>query len=260
MKRFLNPLLQLSEELSVSHTEIRTLSSCSLMPQNDFTVNWGFKNHFLDLTSDPENVKKHFHRTCVKQRIKRSQSHNLKLKIGRDQRELKTFYRLYAISRKQHGLPPQPYVFFKNMWDIFSPSGKLTLYLAVKDGNAIGGSILFKFKKRVSAEFMVMDKTYRSINPNHFLFWEAIKSACYEGYEIFDFGRTYHTNEPLMNFKKRWGTQTIDMPQFYFPARPTEKSGQKEDSMAYQFISNICRKAPDTVLQMLGFFCYRHLG
>ena len=74
--------------------------------------------------------------------------------------------------------------------------------------------LLSKFRDRVSGEFVAVDPAFQNISPNHFLFWEAIKSACEEGYRIFDFGRTSPRNVGLMDFKRRWGTQVTDLPQF----------------------------------------------
>ncbi|OPY78893.1 MAG: FemAB family protein [Syntrophus sp. PtaU1.Bin005] len=120
--------------------------------------------------------------------------------------------------------------------------------------------ILFKFRDRVSAEFAASDETYRDLSPNHFLFWEAIKSAYEGGYKIFDFGRTSPDNKSLMDFKRHWGTTLIDLPQYFYPKRAVETLSNAEDSLSYKLVKKICEKAPDYALKQIGNLCYKHLG
>jgi lipid II:glycine glycyltransferase (peptidoglycan interpeptide bridge formation enzyme) len=120
--------------------------------------------------------------------------------------------------------------------------------------------ILFAFKDRVSAEFAASDEQYRDISPNHLLFWEAIKWAYSEGYKIFDFGRTALSNTALMDFKNRWGTKIVDLPQFFYPLQAIQRNIEVEKSQGYRFIKKICTSAPDWALPPIGRFCYRHLG
>jgi CelD/BcsL family acetyltransferase involved in cellulose biosynthesis len=164
------------------------------------------------------------------------------------------------MTRKRLGLPPQPYVFFESLWTTFFESGRLSLLLAKKNGEATAALILFKFKDRVSAEIAASDERYRDISPNHYLFWEAIKLACEQGYRIFDFGRTSPNNHSLMDFKERWGTKVIDLHEYYYPRQLSEKFAEPEGSIRYKLIKNICRNVPTFASQCIGHFCYRHLG
>ncbi len=132
--------------------------------------------------------------------------------------------------------------------------------LAVKDTRAIAGLILFKFKERVSAEVIVSDNTYRDLSPNHYLFWEAIKLAYNEAYQIFDFGRTSPNNYRLMDFKKRWGTKIVDLPQYYYSRQGSKRFAETESSIGYRLMRTICKNAPAFALHRIGRFCYRHLG
>ena len=79
-----------------------------------------------------------------------------------------------------------------------------------------------------------------------------------KGYKIFDFGRTSIANEGLMKFKGYWGTIAIDLPQYYYPENVGMKEG--ENSIGYKFIKKICENAPDSVVRLVGRFCYRHMG
>lgn len=252
--------LNLSKKLGTSYIEIRTHKSPSLIQDDRLGSTHFYKHHYLPLESEPEQLKKSFHRTCVRQRISRALRSNLTLKVADSESDLCDFYRLYLITRKRLGLPPQPYVFFKSLWDTFFESKQISLLLAVKDTKAIAGLILFKFKERVSAEVIASDNTYRDLSPNHYLFWEAIKLAYNEAYKIFDFGRTSPNNYRLMDFKKRWGTKIVDLPQYYYSRQGSKRFAETESSIGYRLMRTICKNAPAFASHRIGRFCYRHLG
>lgn len=260
MKKILDSVLDWSKKIGASYVEIRTLLSPTLIQDGRLVSRQFYKHHYLLLDNDPEQLKRKFHRTCIRQRISRAIQSDLRLRTGDNESDLYRFYLLHIKTRKKVFLPPQPYNFFKNLWDTFYPSKRMTILLAEKEGKVIASQILFKFRERVSVEFAASDESYMDLSPNHFLFWEAIKSAYKEGFKIFDFGRTSPSNKGLMDFKRHWGTEVIDLPHYYYPLNMVEKFNQKEESFAYRFIHRVCEKAPDYVLPHIGRLCYRHLG
>ena len=248
------------EEKGGSYIELRTLKANTFLQKENFAQSTHFCHHYIDLNEPPEKLKKKFHRSCVRQKISRANKSNINLKVGKEEQDLKEFYRLYFMSRKRLGLPPQPYRFLKELWNTFFPAKQLMLLLAETEGSFIAGLILFMFKKRVSAEFSVIDESFSNISPNHLLFWEAIKISYDNGYEIFDFGRTSCQNTGLLNFKRRWNTKQIDLPIYFYPKEIGNKLCEIENSIKYKISSNICGYSPQPVLRMIGNFCYRHLG
>lgn len=260
MKKLFEAALSLSRELKIPRLEIRTLDSHELIQDARLDRHSYYKHHFMHLDAAPEKLKRSFDRTCVRQRISRSMQSNLNLKVADNESDVKSFYRLYLMTRKRLSLPLQPYFFIKMLWETFSPLKRMEILLAKQRDRAIAGVILFKFKDRVSIEFSAHDESYRNVSAIHFLFWEAIKSAYNKGYKILDFGRTSPKNKGLMDFKKRWGTKVVDIPHFYYPKEASQRNGNRESSMSYKAVKKMCNKAPDFVLPYIGSFCYRHLG
>ena len=242
------------------YIEIRTFKSGPLVDDERFGSNDFFKHHYLTLDQEPEKLMKKFHRTCVKQRISRAIKNELKIKKGESCTDLETYYLLHSLTRKRLGLPVHPYKLFRSLWDTFKESGFIEILIAKKNTEAIAGIILFKYKDRVSAEFACSNDEYFNISPNHFVFWEAIKLAYEEGYKIFDFGRTSATNKSLMDFKRHWGTDVIDMNNLYSPKEMALKMCANEMSWKYKTMKEICRKSPDMLQQLIGKFVYNHLG
>lgn len=252
--------INLSAKLGAPFIEIRAFMSAPTITDIRFVNHNFYKHHYLKLECEPEELKKTFHRTCVRQRISRAIKSNLTLISGSNESDLRSFYRLYVFTRKRLGLPPQPYTFFKSLWDTFYLTGRLQLLLANYEGKPIAGLILLKWKDRVSAEFAASDDGFVSLSPNHFLFWEAIKLSFYEGYKIFDFGRTSPNNKTLMDFKDHWGTIVTDLTHYFYPATIHDKRLTSDDTMLYKIMRKTCQKFPDYCNELLGRFLYRHLS
>ncbi len=256
----LSSLEELQANLKARYIEIRTLHTPHLFEEHHFAAVRYYKHHFLKLDKAPDELKRKFHRSCVRQRISRAIKSNFQLKIGETESDLAEFYRLQLMTRRRHNLPPQPYRFFRCLWDIFGPTGGVSVLLAKKDGYSAAAMILLKFGDRLSVEYSASDDSFTRMSPNHFLFWEAIRLAYEEGYKIFDFGRTAPDNKNLMDFKRRWGTQVVDLPQFLYPkdAKPVFVDGN--DSWKQRMVMRLCKYAPDSFQKVIGNFCYRHLG
>ena len=252
--------MDLFETLNASNMQIRTLTAAPYAQSCRLEETTYYKHHYLLLQEEPEMLKRTFHRSCVRQRISRAQKCNLSLRIGSDIEDLTVFYRLHSMNRKRLGLPVQPYRFFENLWEVFQPARRIQLLLAMKEEEVIAAMILFNYKERVSAEFAASDISSENMSPNHFLFWEAIKLAYEQGYKVFDFGRTAPANTGLMDFKSRWGTLVVDLPQFFYPKAAADRTCKMEKTWKYKMASKICKQAPGLLQEKIGQFFYGHLG
>ena len=251
-------VLDLSKKHNISYIQIRTNLSTALIEKGLFGISNHYKNHYLLLDTELDDLKMTFHRK-VRQSLNRANRSNLRIKVAENESDLAIFYKLYGMSRKRNGLPFFPFIFFKTLWGIFYPK-KIKLILIEKDEKAIAGVLYFTFKNRVSLEYGGWDRKYSKICPNHLLYWEAMKLAKNEGFEIFDFGRTSASNINLLDFKRRWGTKEVSLPQFFYPAVTAEKMDRIDASWEYRIMNGICKHTPNSFQQSLGRFCYCHLG
>ena len=257
----INEAIRLLKHLKYSHSEIRTLNSSSLVNNEQLRDNHDYKYHYLDLSVGKEAIWNHFNYKSIRYEINKANKNKIKLKVAENENDLHTFYILYAMTRKRLGLPSQPYLFFKTLYDTFGKSNNIIILLALFEDKAIAGHLLFKYNGRISAEATGVNDDFRKISPNHFLFWEGIKLACDDGYKIYDFGRTSIYNKPLMDFKKRWGTSEADLCTFYYThgGNRIDTTGH-ETSLSHRLMRYMCSKSPSPIQPMLSRFCYRHLG
>ncbi len=249
-----------AKEKRVRFLEIRTLNSTRFLANGGFTGTYDYKHHFLRLNKSPERLMKTFDRTCVRQRINRANSSGVVVRKAAGEADIRALYLLYLITRKRLGLPPQPYDFIRTLWETFSGSGHLTINLAIFENRAIAAILLFKLGKRLSAEYLVSDERYRDHSPNHLLIWDAIQYGCREGCEIFDFGRTHAANKSLMDFKKRWGTEVVDIPIHYYPNAAATSGAPGKDGSAYSWGIPVMKKVPMPLFRMIGQFYYGYLA
>jgi len=255
-----NKAIHLSHHLGVSHIHIKTLHASRFIEEPRLSSDCFYVSHYLPLNGNPSEILKTFHLTAVRQPLRKLSATELKVHMGAGDDDLRTFYSLYGRTRKRLGLPSQPYGFFQALWNTFMPNGKLSLLLAELNGRPVAGHIYFKSNGRCSMEFEGWDRDVYHLTPNHFLIWEALKTACGEGYQLFDFGRTSPSDKGLMKFKERWGTELISLSEYYYPGEAGIKPSEKQDSSRYKFVRRLCNVAPDPMYQIISGFCYRHLG
>jgi Acetyltransferase (GNAT) domain len=216
-----------------------------------------YMTHILDLGAGQELLFQSFHNSSIRQRIKRAEKNQIKLKMGESEEDLKKFYKLHMTTRKMHGLPPHPYDFFANMWHILKPKGFMLVPLMEHQGQVIAGAIVFRYKNTFIYEYSASDQNKLTISPNQLLIWEVIKIACSEGARFFDFGRSSLTNQTLINFKSRWGAHGQDLMYYYYPKA---NRIDIEGGFGRQILNFTNRLLPCSVLRLEGELFYPHLG
>ena len=218
-----------------------------------------YKNHTLSLTPSLETIKRSFHRSCVRQRINRAEQSNITLSEARSESDVRCFYELYCLTRKKIGLPPQPYRFYHNMWEILYPMNMLEILIAKYKDQPVSSLLFLKYKQRAHAEFMGTNDKFLDFSPNIFLFWSAIQKVKAEGYRFFDFGGSAINNLNLIAFKRRWGTVEEDISHYYFPSIKG-LSSKMEESAKYKLLTKLSPKLPNRIFKWTGQVLYRHLG
>lgn len=213
--------------------------------------------HVVPLDEDLEQIFQGFHHTSVRQRIRKAEKMNLKLRMGEGEQDLREFYRLETAVRRKHGLPPAPYTFFQNLWKILKSRNLLILPMVEHEGRLVAAATVLKFKNSFHMEYSASDPRFLNLCPNHKLIWEVIKMAKREGARCFDFGRSSLTNRSLIAFKERWGAKRYSLSYHYFPqARRIET----ESSLGRKILCFANRYLPNSLLEFEGRLIYRHIG
>ena len=260
MSMLLETAVGLAERLKLPRITISTLQSSTLVQDDRFAHVKDYQLDYLPLEASLDEIKKGFHNTAVRQCINRAVKKGVELEIGKDESDLKGFYHLYVQTRKRLNLPSFPYSYIQNLWKNLYIPKMIELLMAKKDGELIAAVINFRFKDRVSGELEVWNREFRKLNPVHFLIWESIKRAHDDGYKIIDFGRTAFSNNNLSDFKKRWGTETLDLIDLCYFRNGKGDASVTPNSRKEQMVRTLSKFTPTIMQPLLGKICYRHLG
>jgi lipid II:glycine glycyltransferase (peptidoglycan interpeptide bridge formation enzyme) len=161
-------------------------------------------------------------------------------------------------TRKKHGLPPQPFLFFENIYKNVISIGMGEILFAVKDEAYIAGALYLKFGKKLLYKFGASYAKHYESRGNNFVMWEAIKKYSSEGFEEFDFGRTEINHEGLRRFKLGWNTEE----HFIYTTRFDVNINHflPADIHTEGFHNKIFNNTPVWLLKIIGNILYKHIG
>lgn len=215
--------------------------------------------HVLALDRDPAQVYAGFHRSQVQRNIRRAEREGLTVRRATRLEDLvDTFYRLHLRTRRRLGVPVQPRRFFRLLWDNAVRTGLGSVLIVEESGRPIAAAVLLAWNRTVIYKFGASDASAWSLRPNHLLFWHAIRAACEQGYQWFDFGRTDVSQAGLRNFKLSWGAAEEPLVYRTLDAKP--ELGYAAEGMATRMLRPIIRHSPLLVCRALGETLYRYVA
>jgi hypothetical protein len=213
--------------------------------------------HSLELAAGADKIFSNL-RDSTKRNIKKAEKENVKIEITNSREALNEFYRLNSLTRRDHGLPPQPYHFFKNIYDQIIAKHSGFISLATYANVAISGNVYFLFGEKVIYKYGASDRAYQHLRANNLVMWQAIKWCCENGYKNLCFGRTETDNDGLRQFKSGWGTKEHIIKYYKYDFR--KDSFVKDPPKISDFQHKVFNKLPIPVLNALGKLLYRHMG
>ena len=172
-----------------------------------------FYGHTLDLKQNEDKIFSGF-RSTTRKNIKKALREGVTAKVCNSLDSIREYYRLNCLTRKSHGLPPQPFHFFRIVFDHIISRNEGTLVLASYHNKVVAGAVFLHFGDRVIYKYGASDRTYQNVRPNNLVMWEAIKSYLLNGYKNFSFGRTEIENPGLLKFKDGW-TNEVQIINYY---------------------------------------------
>lgn len=215
-----------------------------------------FYGHTLDLGRDPDIIFRSF-KGSTRRNIKKAVKENVPVYISHSLDSVREFYRLNTLTRKDHGIPPQPFSFFKNVHKYIISKKKGFVVLALFEGKNIAGAVYFHFGRRAIYKYGASSREYQNKRPNNRVMWEAIRWYAEKGFESFSFGRTGPENKGLLQFKQGWGAIETVLRNYKYDLR---KGSYVVDHSKIESLSPIIRRMPVPLLNMVGSLLYRHVG
>jgi hypothetical protein len=216
-----------------------------------------FLAHTLDLQNNEQNLFSKF-RSSTKRNIKKAKKNDVKVDIYDSAESVKEFYRMNCLTRRRHGLPPQPASFFENIHNYIIKQNMGIVVLASHRKKIISGAIYFHFGKRAFYKYGASDLNYQNLRANNLVMWTGIKWYCQNGYELLHMGRTEPDNNGLKQFKNGWGTKEAQMHYYRYDLR--ENKYMTHNSRTRGWHNKIFEKMPIPLARLVGSALYSSVG
>jgi lipid II:glycine glycyltransferase (peptidoglycan interpeptide bridge formation enzyme) len=216
-----------------------------------------YYGHTLDLVKGERQIFSGL-RDSTRRNIKKAVKEGIKVEISQSPDSVQEFYRLNSISRKDHGLPPQPYSFFKKVYEHILANDFGFVVLASFESKAIAGDVYFHLKEKAVYKYGASDKTFQHLRANNLLMWEGIRECIRRGCRTLSLGRTDLIHEGLLQFKRGWGATEQQTNYYRYDFR--KQAFVVGPSRVTGFHNKIFKNIPIPLLNVIGTILYKHMG
>lgn len=221
------------------------------------TPSLAFFGHLIDLAVGEEQLFKRLE-SAVRRGVRKAHQHGLRVEFSTSLQSVETYYALHCRTRRHHGVPPQPFRFFKNIHRHVIGAGRGFVALARSAERPVAGAVFFYQGRHALYKFGASDLQFQQLRPNNLLMWEAIKYCAENGFADLHLGRTSLSNEGLRRFKRGFG------------AAEERIEYTKHDLLRGVFVTDVDRAVgplnilfrtlPLPLLRLLGKILYRHMS
>jgi len=213
--------------------------------------------HNLDITLGEEKLFKNFS-SNTKRNIKKAMRERVTVEISSSKSALEDFYMMNCITRKKHGLPPQPKKFFDNLLKHVLSQNNGFIAIGKHNNMIIAGAVYLHIGNKALYKFGASIVGYQNLRANNLVMWEAIKYYSTKGFESFCFGRTEPDNEGLRKFKHGWGATEEVLNTYRYNFTTNNFVSVKTKTAGLH--NKLFNKAPLPALKIFGSILYKHFG
>jgi lipid II:glycine glycyltransferase (peptidoglycan interpeptide bridge formation enzyme) len=211
--------------------------------------------HALDLRPELDSLFRGFDKSCIQRRIRHAEREQLTYEEGCSEALLAKFYSLLILTRRRHGVPPQPLVWFRNA--IACLGDKLVIRVVSKNDLPVASILTILYKDTLTYKYGCSDAKFNNLGGTPLLFWKAIQDAKGKGVTKFDLGRSEVQNSGLITFKENWGATSVPLDYYRLPA---QQPSHLNSAWRSRFAKGVFSMMPDSLLSVTGRLLYRHIG
>jgi CelD/BcsL family acetyltransferase involved in cellulose biosynthesis len=247
----------------------RSVSVRTRQLTGEFAADWGapeagYKHHYLPLDGHLDRIFASFNKSSVRQKVNKAARAGVSIVEASGPEAMRQCHAILAETRVRAALPPIPLSFYLALEKFMSPQ-HLRIFLALQNGKPVACHLILAHKDLWISEYS--GNSEDAIHGvNQLLYWETIKRAQEAGAAAFSFGRTSARNQGLLAYKRRWGTIEENAGDFSIsdgsaPSRPGGQSVRNRDEgVPHRALRFMLARTPQPVCELIGKFCYKHLG
>jgi CelD/BcsL family acetyltransferase involved in cellulose biosynthesis len=227
---------------------------CGDMPVYSNGTN--FYQHVISLEGDFFEANVH---NSARRAIRKAEKQGVTVRASTDLADMRRFFDLMVLTRRKHGLLPQPWRFYVNLHRHLIAEGHGYLLLADYQGQTIAGDLILQFRDQLTYKFNASDPRFLDVRPNNLLLWRAMHLGAEAGHRSLDLGRCELDNEGLRRFKLLWGAREERIGYYHYPSNPGG-TALLQARPARLALSLFVRHAPAFALQAAGGLLYGNFG
>lgn len=252
-EELVNRAKQLCHELKCGYLELRMKEPKDF----GFQVNNYFSTYVLGLSDVRDEVWRKLDKKGTRWAIKKAQREGVTVREANTGEDMEYFFRrLNERHKRDLGVPVHPIRLFRSIHERMRQF--TSLYFGEMDEKIIGGILILKYKDTQLYFCGAWDNGYLKYHPNNLLLWRAIESACEEGCQYFDFGKTSSDNTGLSHFKKDWGSDTYQLYFHYYPGIPKSLWLNRE-GILWKAITTTWKRLPVPLATWLSKLAFKQL-
>lgn len=214
-----------------------------------------FYSHVLDLRPGAEELYKKF-QGSIRSGIRKSENAGVTARVTTTEEAMDTFHYLYCLTRKRHGVPPQPRSFFRAVHRHLIAKGEGFLVEVKHQGKAVASGLYFVNGKTGLYKNGASDYRAQGIRPNNLMMWTAIKELINRQCDTLHFGRTGMDNDGLRRFKTGWGAAEGRIYYYCFDFERQQFIRRRDHGTGWHI--KVFRHCPIRLARLVGALMYKH--
>ena len=253
---------RLADQLDVGYVEIRSPVDDGLAQGLNFQTLQLNHESTLALDGSIDQVWQSMDNGSVRWGVRKARRSGVQVTQGSTLRDFRVFYELEAETRRRQGVPVYPFSLYRNIYELLLPREKCRLYLAYAGDVPIGGVVVFYHNGLAVYGYSATkaDSEYLRLQPTNLLLWTAIEDAHGMGCRMFNFGSTPLSNQGLLSFKKRWGTETQPLNYSYLLKRSRSPQVIDREGWKVDLARRVLRRCPLPLTKAIGPLLVKHLA
>ncbi|UFS71101.1 GNAT family N-acetyltransferase [Geomonas sp. RF6] len=216
-----------------------------------------YMQHLIELSPDEGAMHRRL-RESTARNIRKAVREGVEVEFSESLQGVMEYYRLHCLTRKRHGVPPQPSRFFRKIHEEVIARGLGFTALARYRGGTVAGIICLGFGRNAMYKYGASDETFQQVRANNLLLWETIKRCAHDGYTSFSLGRTDLDNEGLLVFKNGWGAEAEPISYYRYDLRHDLFCSEEKRDLGC--MKKMLRRMPVAILRGIGTLLYKYAG
>ena len=216
-----------------------------------------FVGHIVELQNGEAAIMKGFAEN-VRWGIRKAEKSGIQVRFETSLESVRAFYGLHCLTRRKHGVPPQPWRFFENIQRYMLAPGRGFVATAYHDGKPAAAGVYFDRAGGAFYKYGASDEAFLRLQPNNLMFWETMRRYAAGGIKSLHMGRTSLGNEGLRRFKTKFGAreEPIQYRAYNFAAGKFVTDVDRAEG----WFNRVFGAMPVPLLRLAGEVLYPHLS